>query len=72
MTIKENVNGYKEEQYNLDFINHSCMKEIKKEKWLSRAALQFDSFFPFEQYIHYIFNNSDIIFRFEIILSIKI
>lgn len=49
--MKGNVNEYKEKQYKLDFVNHICMKAIKKDKWLSRAALQFDSFFPFEEIV---------------------
>jgi hypothetical protein len=44
---KENINGYREEQYKLDFVNHICMKAIKKDKWLTHAALQFDSVFSF-------------------------
>lgn len=48
MIIKGNVNGYKQNQYELDFINHACIEAIKKDKWLGSATLRFDSFFSFE------------------------
>ena len=51
MIIKGNVNGYNQDQFKLDFANHTCMEAIRKDKWLTHAALQFDSFFPFEKIV---------------------
>lgn len=45
------VNGYNEDQYKLDFVNHACMEAIKKDKWLGNTILKFDSFFPFEEIV---------------------
>ena len=51
MIIKGNVNGYNQDQFKLDFANHTCMEAIRKDRWLTRAALQFDSFFSFEKIV---------------------
>jgi hypothetical protein len=48
MIIKGNVNGYNQDQFKLDFANHTCMEVIKKDKFLSGAILRFDSFFTFD------------------------
>jgi hypothetical protein len=39
------VNGYNEDQYKLDFVNHICMQAIKKDQLFHRIKLRFDSFF---------------------------
>lgn len=39
------VNGYNEDQYKLDFVNHTCMQAIKKDQLFHRTKLRFDSFF---------------------------
>jgi len=43
MIIKGNVNGYDQDQYKLDFVNHACMEAIKKDELLSHAKLRFNS-----------------------------
>jgi len=39
------VNGYNEDQYKLDFVNHICMQAIKKDQLFHQVKLRFDSFF---------------------------
>ena len=46
MIIKGNVNGYNEDQYKIDFVNHDIYKNvIKKDQMFHQVKMRFDSFF---------------------------
>jgi hypothetical protein len=52
MIVKENVNGYNEAQYKIDFGNHKCSKVIEKDVLFDRVKLRFDLFFYFNELYH--------------------
>jgi len=43
MIIKGNVNGYDQDQFKLDFVNHACMEAIKKDELLNHVTLCFNA-----------------------------
>lgn len=57
MIIKGNVNRYNEDKFQRDFVTHTCIEAIKKDKCLSDTTLRFDSFFAFDTLVTPLMDN---------------
>jgi hypothetical protein len=52
MIIKGNVNGYNQDQFKLDFANHTCMEAIKKDELLNHVTLCFNAISRYRETAH--------------------